>query len=214
MLKRCTKNAIAMLLLAGMLLMLLPPMQVHAATTHSHPLCGTSCSCSSSHANETWQVWDGTSRMYSNYGHYYLEEDIVLDSTVILDYSYTTYLCLNGHTITCEDTVFDIYSYRSLLITDCKGTGKIETTGNSCTISNNKYLSIWGGTILNSSSFGSAIDAFRGTTTYVCKGRVESETMRLSMHILDAAFIFRAVQFTVTTTMPLKVRAVMTIQAG
>ena len=147
--------------------------KAEAATTHSHPICGKSCACaSSSHSSEEWTVWDGTTRMYSNYGHYYLEEDIVLSSTVILDYGYTTYLCLNGHTITCEDTVFDIYSYRSLLISDCKGTGKIESTDASCTISNNKYLSIWGGNIINSSGY--AIYTCEGTNTFVVGGRVES----------------------------------------
>ena len=147
--------------------------KAEAATTHSHPICGKSCACaSSSHSSEEWTVWDGTTRMYSNYGHYYLEEDIVLSSTMILDYGYTTYLCLNGHTITCEDTVFDIYSYRSLLITDCKGTGVIESTNASCTIGNNKYLSIWGGNIKNST--GDAIYAYSGTNTFVVGGRVES----------------------------------------
>ena len=148
--------------------------KAEAATTHSHPICGKSCACaSSSHSSEEWTVWDGTTRMYSNYGHYYLEEDIVLSSTVILDYGYTTYLCLNGHTITCEDTVFDIYSYRSLLITDCKGTGVIESTNASCTIGNNKYLSVWGGNIINSSD--DAICAYEGTNTFICGGRVEGK---------------------------------------
>lgn len=145
-----------------------------AATSHSsHPLCASSCSCtSSSHSNLSWTAWDGTTQMYN--GNYYLEEDIVLESTMILNYSYVSYLCLNGHSITCEDTVFDIYSYRSLLITDCKGTGKIETTNGDCTIGNNKNLSIWGGTIINSTdAYVSAINAYSGTSTTINGGRIE-----------------------------------------
>ena len=144
------------------------------ASTHSHPICGSRCSCASdTHSSSTWNAWDGTTTLYS--GYYYLTEDIVLDSTMILNYSYTTYLCLNGHSITCEDTVFDIYSYRSLLISDCVGTGKIESTDSWCTIGNSKYLSVWGGNILNSSGDSglAAINAYPGTTTYVCGGRVE-----------------------------------------
>ena len=147
-----------------------------SSSTHSHPICGSRCVCSSdSHSSYTWKAWDGTTRMYN--GNYYLTEDIVLDSTMILDYSYTSYLCLNGHSITCEDTVFYIYSYRSLLITDCKGTGKIETTGADGTIRNNRYLSIWGGTILNSYENGisSAVHGYNGTSTFLCGGTIQSE---------------------------------------
>ena len=143
-----------------------------ASTTHSHPVCGSRCTCaSSSHGNVTWTAWDGTTKMYG--GYYYLTKDVVLSSTIILDYSYTTYLCLNGHSITCADRVFDIYSYRSLIITDCKGTGKIESTDGFSTIINNKSLRIWGGTILNSSD-GIAIYTCSGTYTYIHGGTVES----------------------------------------
>lgn len=150
--------------------------EAEAASTHTHPVCGKTCSCAGdSHYSSTWQAWDGTTKMYN--GDYYLTEDIVLDSTMILNYSYSSRLCLNGHSITCEDMVFDIYSYRSLLITDCVGTGKVESTGTGYTISNNNYLSIWGGTIINSatdSNWSMAIRACPNTTTYICGGRVES----------------------------------------
>ncbi len=161
---------LATVLLGGNLL----PVRAEAAT-HSHPICGQVCTCSSSsHGSDTWQAWDGTTKMYN--GYYYLTKDIVLSSRIILDYGYTTYLCLNGHSITCSDMVFDIYSYRSLLITDCVGTGKIERTNGSPTISNNRYLSIWGGTILNSTNrYSSTINAYNGTTTFVCGGTVKNQ---------------------------------------
>lgn len=59
--------------------------EVSASATHSHPVCGQYCSCASdSHSNYTWQAWDGTTKMYN--GNYYLTKDVVLDSTMILDY--------------------------------------------------------------------------------------------------------------------------------
>ena len=172
------KHWLGVLLIAALAVFVICHGNVPAsAATHSHPICGSYCSCSQyDHSNSTWQAWDGKSTMYN--GYYYLTKDVTLSSTMILNYSYTSYLCLNGYSITCADTVFDIYSYRSLLITDCKGTGKVETTGGDCAISNNKNLTIWGGTIVNSStdeSFASAINSYNGTNTTICGGKVTAK---------------------------------------
>ena len=148
--------------------------------THSHPVCGSRCNCaSSSHSNLTWTAWDGTTKMYN--GNYYLTKDIVLSSTMILDYSYVSYLCLNGHTITCESMVFDIYSYRTLVITDCVGTGKVISTNGNYVIGNNKSLTIYGGTIVNTreSGWNSAILACSNTNTYIYGGRMEGQDMAI-----------------------------------
>ena len=54
-----------------------------AATAHSHPICGSSCRCSSdNHSSYTWTEWDGTTKMYN--GNYYLTKDVVLSSTMVL----------------------------------------------------------------------------------------------------------------------------------
>ena len=120
-------------ILTVVLLLNMVPMPIHAhaheheaeaaaTATHSHPVCGSYCRCpSDDHTSSTWTAWDGTAKMYN--GDYYLTKDLVLSSTMILDYSYGSHLCPNGHSITCEDTVFDIYSYRSLLITWSAVTG-------------------------------------------------------------------------------------------
>ncbi len=133
------------------------PVAVFATTeTHSHPICGNDCVCSSySHADVQWTAWNGKTTLYD--GYYYLTEDIVLSSTKILNYSYNTTLCLNGHSITCNETVFDVYSNRTFAITDCAGTGTVETTGEGDTICNARSLTIWNGTIKNSSDHGDAI---------------------------------------------------------
>lgn len=168
--KKSFGKILSILLVLTLIVSAVPVSVSAASSTHSsHPICGSSCTCTDkSHGNYTsWTAWDGTTKMYN--GNYYLTKDVVLDSTMILDYGYQTVLCLNGYSITCEDPVFYIYSYRSLWITDCKGTGKIESTGNTA-IRNNKYVSIWGGTV-KGDFYG--IEAFSGTTTYVCGGRVE-----------------------------------------
>ena len=122
--KKTFRKVMALLLVVMIIITAVPMTAFSADTTHSHPMCGSSCRCTDKHSNLTWTAWDGTTRMYN--GNYYLEKDIVLSSTMILDYSYVSYLCLNGHSITCEDMVFDIYSNRTLMITDCVGTGKID----------------------------------------------------------------------------------------
>ena len=132
------KRVCSILLMTAVLLCLLSVgvSAEETMATHSHPICGSRCGCGSSHSSNTWTAWDGTTRMYN--GYYYLTKDVVLSNTMILDYSYTSYLCLNGHTITCDSMVFDIYSYRSLLISDCVGTGTITSTGN-CTCGCNAF---------------------------------------------------------------------------
>ena len=165
--KRLLSCILALVMLFSMI-----PFCFATEISHIHPVCGCNCSCASyNHGNITWQAWDGSKKMIT--GYYYLEKDIVLDDTMVLDYSYTSYLCLNGHSITCQKTVFDIYSYRSLIITDCKGTGKIETTDAWCTISNNKFLNVWDGTILNSRDNAIAIIASSISNTYIHGGKVE-----------------------------------------
>ena len=171
--KATWKRAIICLVLcAALLLGNVPVTGFTASTSHSHPVCGSSCVCTSdTHVNANWEPWDGTTKLYG--GYYYLTQDVVLNSTMILDYDYVTNLCLNGHSITSEKMVFDIYSYRTLLITDCVGTGKVETTGAWGTIGNNKSLTVWGGNIINSNSAGSTIHAYTGNTT-IAGGKVQS----------------------------------------
>ena len=152
-----------------------------SAATHSHPVCGASCDCTNTtHAStSTWKEWDGSTKMTS--GYYYLTKDVELSQTMILNYTHTAYLCLNGHTISCEDdVVFDIYSYFSLNICDCKGGGAVKTTNGYATILNNKKLTIFGGSIrgenycpaiINSSGksvvvYGGEITSAQGTPIY------------------------------------------------
>ena len=172
--KNWMKKSISVILTLMLLLSNIPVVSFAASTEHSHPICGNSCACASdSHEDNNWEPWDGTTKMYG--GYYYLTQDVVLDSTMILDYSYTTYLCLNGHRIFCEDTVFNIYSYRSLVIADCVGTGAVESADTWCTISNSNNLAIWGGSILNTqenNGMPMAIEVFADTNTCVYGGSV------------------------------------------
>ncbi len=150
---------ILLLLLVLTLIVSAVPISVSAAssTHYSHPICGSSCSCDSTHGNKSWTAWDGKTKITS--GYYYLEDDVVFDSTFIHKSGYSIYLCLNGNDIICSDMAFDIYSYTGLIICDCKGTGKIETTDSCWTISNNGTLKVYGGSILNSD---------QGACTVIC----------------------------------------------
>lgn len=103
-----------------------------AAVAHAHPMCGSSCSCSEEqHADATWQAWDGSGWLYSN-RYYYLTQDVTLDAYALpLSYDSKLHLCLNGHTVTCEGVVEDMW-IDSLQLLDCTGTGKvIGTWGNN-----------------------------------------------------------------------------------
>lgn len=68
--------------------------------------------------------------------------------------------------------MFDIYSLRTLVITDCVGTGTLES-GGSYTVGNNKTFTVWGGTVLNTGG-GVAVNAYADTTTTIYGGRIES----------------------------------------
>ena len=144
-------------ILALIMLCAAMPLTAFAATTHKHP-------------GYNWTTWDGKTTLYPG-GYYCLEDDIVLSSTVLISGNISVYLCLNGYSITCEDTAFSIYSGSSLSILDCTVIGKIETTSNKTTIINNGHLTISGGTI---KSTGSTVYTGANAYTYVYGGRIKS----------------------------------------
>lgn len=89
-------------------------------TTHSHPVCGETCSHTGSTHNDL--TWVGITSLddIEEDGNYYLKNDI--DLTSMYTVSYNVNLCLNGHKITCSDADGDLIfmSYKkSLTITDC-----------------------------------------------------------------------------------------------
>ena len=176
--KKTFGKILSILLVLTLIVSAVPISAYAASSTHSsHPICGSSCTCDSTHTNKSWTAWDGKTKITS--GYYYLEDDVVFDSTFIHKSGYSIYLCLNGHNITSSDIAFDIYSYTSLIICDCKGTGKIESTNSSCTISNNGTLKVYGGKIQNNHPSAIATVGCWSTygSLYMYGGAIESSTV-------------------------------------
>ena len=79
------------------------------SATHSHPVCGESCTHGGEHDAVTWTAWDSETDLPTNAGNYYLTKDVALSSGWTAPEE-TTNLCLNGHTITIQrgtGTVFN-----------------------------------------------------------------------------------------------------------
>lgn len=175
--KKTFGKILSILLVLALIVSAVPVSVSAASSTHSsHPICGSSCTCDSTHTNKSWTAWNGQTKITS--GYYYLEDDVVFDSTFIHKSGYSIYLCLNGHNITSSDTAFDIYSYTSLIICDCKGTGKIESTNRSWTISNNGTLKVYGGEIQNNHPSAAVTVICWDTygSLYMYGGTIESST--------------------------------------
>ena len=147
---------------------------------HRHPICGTICTHGSSHGERVFDkvltvqgstLYANGKKLtknqdmlnqdfyYLNEGNYYLDDNIKLDSYIVVQGSKVT-LCLNGHTITMTGgnvPVFQISnSYNStgtLNLTDCSaGKGTITHAGNTSGNSFGVWLmggnfNMYGGTI-------------------------------------------------------------------
>ena len=151
-------------------------------TTHvNHPICGLSCSHGSSHADMVFDkvltvqdstLYAGGKKLtkykdmlrqdcyYLSEGRYYLNDDIMLDSYIVVQGCEVT-LCLNGHTITMKGgnaPVFQISNYNgdtgTLNLTDCSA-GKTGTIKHATYTSGNSFgvwlmggnFNMYGGTI-------------------------------------------------------------------
>ena len=111
------------------------PVSVRSGSAHTHPVCGSSESCTdpghgTEHTDVTWTEWNETTSLPDSGGNYYLTGNVTLSETWKAP-SEETSLCLNGHSITCENSseqgsVIRVPSGVTLTITDCADTpGKI-----------------------------------------------------------------------------------------
>lgn len=130
-------------------------------TEHTnHPICGASCSHNGDHnGNVTWTEWNGGSIQFNDQdiAYVYLNEDIVLKNRWYTRDDATVYLCLNGHTITSNES-YDkaaviIEENSNVSICDCKGGGKLQIgTVNShklygIDVDSGCNLTMYGGTV-------------------------------------------------------------------
>lgn len=96
----------------------------NGSDTHTHAVCGKS-DCKK-HDSKVWTAWDAKDGLPTSAGYYYLTEDVTLSAA--WQPSSDTYLCLNGHTITCTSNADAIKVKNNCTITDChsgEGVGKI-----------------------------------------------------------------------------------------
>ena len=111
------------------------PVSVRSGSAHTHPVCGSSGSCTdpghgTEHTDVTWTEWNETTSLPDSGGNYYLTGNVTLSETWEAP-SEETSLCLNGYSITYENSsdqgsVIRVPSGVTLTITDCADTpGKI-----------------------------------------------------------------------------------------
>ena len=159
--------------------------RAEATDEHSHPICGASHKnvgdhTSSTCSNVTWTAWNGGDITYDTNGiaYIYLSDDVTLQinndfgKPKFLDVGSgkTLYLCLNGHSLTNRGS-HTISVDGTLVLCDCKGSGKISHTteeGGGFSGSDGIYVgsgaafTMYGGTI---SSNNEGVQVFKGTFT-------------------------------------------------
>ena len=91
--------------------------------THEHCACGGTGGHGSC-TTLTYETWTGT--LTSGTYNYCLAGDLNLSGMIEIPSGVTLNLCLNGHSITGDDRVFQING--TLNLTDCKGGGVVSTT--------------------------------------------------------------------------------------
>ena len=158
------KKLLSVLLATVLLLTCIPLGAVSvSAETHSHPICGTNCSCADVHSAKTWQAFP-TGTMTLSSGNYYLTSSIGFTGTNRLTIGGNVSICLNGYSIYKNgNSSVVIVESGTLTLSDCKGTGKISVTDNAQTsfsgggalsITGSGSLNMYGGTVSCTSFVG------------------------------------------------------------
>lgn len=190
------------------------------AADHSHPICGgTTCThAGEKHtSNVTWTAWDGTDKdsnkngLQLTAGHYYLSDNVTLDSTV--EISGEVYLCLNGCTLSCSKYVSGdsnmvggmvlLDNSAVLNICDCKGNGSIVHNYNynnnntwrksTVRVKGGSTLNLYGGSvIMEQGKEVTAIDLDydTGANFYMYGGKVENKSTHYDPYSTYAVHVY------------------------
>ena len=124
--------------------------KVRSSSAHTHPVCSSSGNCTdpdheTEHTDVAWKEWKETASLPDSDGNYCLTEDVTLSETWEAPGEETS-LCLNGHSITYENSsdqgsVIKVPSGVTLTITDCANTpGKITGGTGTETLYNTSIL--------------------------------------------------------------------------
>ena len=130
---------------------------------------GRKITVSHKHDNITFYAWNGDNKantLPSAEGSYYLTEDVSLWGSWTVPTG-TTYLCLNGHTISKDlGSVIIVNSGSTLYLYDEDNTGKITGASTSGIVVNGGTLVLNGGAITgNTSSYGAGVWLNAGSFT-------------------------------------------------
>lgn len=185
----------------------------------NHLVCGgTTCiHAGDAHTSTpTWQSWDGTDKdsdkngLQLTAGHYYLSDNVTLDSTV--EISGEVYLCLNGCTLSCSKYVSGdsnmvggmvlLDNSAVLNICDCKGNGSIVHNYNynnnntwrksTVRIKGGSTLNLYGGSvIMEQGKEVTAIDLDydTGANFYMYGGKVENKSTHYDPYSTYAVYV-------------------------
>ena len=169
--------------------------------THYHSVCGTTCSCSNTHAKQTWQpLPTGTTTLTS--GNYYLESTINFTGINELIIDGNVSICLNGYNIYKygTSTVVTVKS-GTLTLTDCKGTGKIQVKssdknsfggGGALCLSGSGSLDMYAGTV-SCDALGDAIYCDTTGNLTIYNGTVSAYYDAVGIHTINDIIIYSGI---------------------
>jgi len=190
--KKILKKAVSFITAVVMAAMLIPsqPVTAFAADAHSHPVCGAVHSDIGDHtgscADIEWTELTDSTAMPSEAGSYYLTADITLTQTWTIPENTAVNLCLNGHSISGDNSVQVIHISKgaTLSLCDCStaGTGKI-TNGLAKQNAEGSLYNAGGGICVNKGTlniYGGSITGNR--TNYFQAGGVNVYGGTLSMY--------------------------------
>ena len=130
----------------------------------------------------SFEPWTNTTKLPTTSGHYYLKQDVTLESTWSIQGTsgnmVAIVLCLNGHSIQLKDTssstdVIRINEHATLALCDCNGSGKNNgiitggTKASGVNITNNGAFVMYGGSIS-----GNGIGVNNGQRFYMYGGSI------------------------------------------
>lgn len=177
---RFLKKALPVILLALCIICIGAAEADAAQTGHSHPICGSTCTCGSGHSAVTWQTFPQGNVTLSS-GNYYLDSSYTLGTSDRIIINGPVSLCLNGNTLTetTGTSCISVQGSGSLTLCDCDGSGKITNTyaigGSACVyLSDSSNMTVYSGTI-NGASFG-GIGCYTTGDVYIRGGTVSGRS--------------------------------------
>lgn len=106
--------------------------------------------------HDNYAIYDGSSISYTNKTAYvYLDDDVSLSNSLIINSGYTLHLCLHGHKLLIDGSkeAITIYNNATLILSDCTNSGSITSSG-GYGVYNNGTFNFYSGSISNNGNSG------------------------------------------------------------